>query len=147
MKHLTLGLGILISAYLLKPVYLVGFLFREGSVLNPEYLFKHRLGELSLFVGLFCGWLIVRHFSKMRVSDPHVATWILRLGVWLSLTISFLYWCTFVPGLTLLNHPLSKLGVMQVLEVQWPLMLANTLVLGGVLWILLATAAGKVGEA
>jgi hypothetical protein len=146
MKHLTLGLGIVISAYVLKPLYLA-FLFREGSVINPELLFRQHLGELSLFVGLVCAWLIVRHHSNTRFSHVQPATWILRLGVWASLAISFLYWCTFVPGLAYLFFPLSRLGVMQVLGVRWPSIVANALVFGGVLWVLLAAARSKEREA
>jgi hypothetical protein len=140
MTHLTLGLGILISAYVLKPLYL-GFLFREGGVVNQAFLFRQHLGELALVVSLICSWLIVRQYRPAQFSSPDAAKWTLRVGVWASLAMSFLYWCTFTPGLAYLFYPLSRLGVMEVLSVRWPQILANALVFAGLLWVLLAAAA------
>ena len=146
MTHLTLGLGILISAYVLKPLYLTTTVFREGAVYNREYLFRQHLAELALVVGVICAWLIFRQYRSARFASSDAAKWTLRLGVWASLAISFLYWCTFTPGLAYLFYPLSALGLIKVLGVQWPQLLANALVFAGVLWILLA-AAGKPREA
>jgi hypothetical protein len=145
MTHLTLGLGILISAYVLKPLYL-GLLFREAAVLNQELLLRQHLGELALFAGLICSWLIVRRYRAAQFAFSQPASWTLRVGVWASLAITFLYWCTFTPGLAYLFYPLSRLGLIQVLSVRWPQLLANALVFAGVLWVLFATA-GRAREA
>lgn len=145
MTHLTLGLGILVSAYVLKPLYL-NLLFRERQVVDQAFLFKQHLGELALVVGLICAWLVVRRYRPIEVAAPAAARWTLRVGVWASLAMSFLYWCTFTPGLAYLYYPLTRLGLMEVLSVHWPRMLANALVFVGFVWVLLAAAA-KAREA
>lgn len=145
MTHLTLGLGILISSYVLKPLYL-GMLFREGRVVDQGFLLRQHLGELALIVGLICSWLIVRQYRADQFAHSDAAKWTLRVGVWASLAMSFLYWCTFTPGLAYLFYPLTRLGLMEVLSVRWPQLLANALVFAGVLWVLFA-AAGKSREA
>jgi len=145
MRHFTLGLGIVISAYVLKPLY-HSLLLGGGAVINPAFLLKQHLGELSLLVGIFAAWYVGQRLAlQARFPHPIPGYRVLKVGVWCSLFLSFMYWCSFVPFLVFIWLFLSGLRVTYLLQFLWPSIAANALVLYGIARALLAANPNFVG--
>jgi len=83
MIHFTLALGILVTAIVLKPLYLALLFALE---INANIGLFHRmqlLGELLLILGLLFAWAVVRlaHLNR-RLPTPVPGGFAITAGVW-----------------------------------------------------------------
>src|SRR5690606_14410933 len=123
MWHVALGLGILITAFVLKPFYFSVF-FQSGMTVNADYYRMQKMAEICLAVGLVIGWYLERRLAlKTRLPHPVPGYWALKTGVWMfflvwvisiaSRTIPYaVYWIGAFPSRYLIQSQLP--GVMAI---------------------------------
>lgn len=138
MWHVALGMGILISHIILKPLY-----FYFSLALQPDmtvgYSYRLQLfAELCLLVGLAIAWFIERRLAlKARIPAPVPGYWALKVGVWVFLVV----WATFLVSRTIpyAVYFIGAFASRYLIQSQIPAVIATGLILYGLARTFLAS--------
>ena len=137
MWHVALGMGILITNIILKPLYF-SLALQPGMTVDNNYYRLQLVAELCLLVGLAIAWFIERRLAlKARIPGPAPGYWALKVGVWAFLVI----WAAFLASRTI-PYAVYLIGVFPsryLIQSQIPTVIANGLILYGLARTFLAS--------
>jgi hypothetical protein len=136
MWHVALGMGILITNVILKPVYF-SLAFQSRMTVGDSYRLQ-LFAELCLLVGLAIAWFIERSLAlKARIPAPVPGYWALKVGVWVFLMV----WATLL-AIRTVPYAVYVIGVFPsryLIQSQIPAAIASGFILYGLARTFLAS--------